>query len=394
MGRRRSLRLYSLCLLFICPGWLLRGKLRCFSGCAVTDLRAWSRRSWQGSSGVRGDSSLRSVARAALRRETLFLVGGAISHRGSAAAPATVAAPEPQCVTPLHWTKGSQPSVALLVNDVATEMMLDTGVSKPAVTRALAERLRLPTAGTVKMATGGGAISVRLVDVRDAQLASGKQLGPMQATVLDSELLEGASLPLDGMLGYGSFYPSDIDIDFPAATLRLWSAGDGSSVAGAAGMRSVEARALPRFGILVVRLMAPDDTDSTKAVGIIDTGSLFSIANVAAAKALGLKLDPSLPAVGIEGVEGSGVLLPQARGAPVTLRGREEDSAVVLQNVSFVVGDVPILSTFAGKGAPAVLLGLDVLSQYRLLYSGVREGTSTDGEQRLGVRLFFSGGGI
>jgi len=358
------------------------------------DLVASAQRSWQGRVGMSCDRSFRTIAAVALRRDTLLVAGQVIALGGNDVALASRAVPavEPECVTQLHWRKGSQPSVQLLIDGMEAEMMLDTGVSAPAITPALAKRLNLRMTGEAKSATGGGIVTSKLVDIIDARFASGGRLGSMQATVLDSSLLVDAPLPLDGMLGYNTFYPSDIDIDFPNATLRLWRTGDGSAVADAAGMRSVDARALPRFGILAVKVMAPDGSGMMKALGIIDTGSLFSIANSAAAGVLGLQTDLRSPKVGIQGVDGRAMFLPQARSMNVLLQGGTENPSIALHDVSFLVGDIPVLSTVIGKNVPTVLFGLDVLSRYRLLYSGLPEGTLQDGSPRLGVRLFISDG--
>lgn len=311
------------------------------------------------------------LATSALRRDVLLGTSGALSQ-------AEVQQLKPICEVPLHRLKpingqlgGQFASISAFLGGESVELMLDTGLSEGMVTPSLAKRLKLPSLGSAEGATAGGDATVELVQLKDLRLDCGELLEPVTAAVASfPEEKIDQKWPLGGMLGYQALQSYDADIDFPGGKLRLWRPGEGAAVAQKAGLADVEAVVLPDFAILGVRVMQPG-ARAAVALGIVDTGAGFSAITPSAAQLL--KAQAGQQAVTIIGVDGRPLQLPLTSEVTLPLGGKggPEDgweTAVSLRTSRAALGDVPALKIFA-NGKPAVLLGLDVLGNRRLVFT-------------------------
>mmetsp|Transcript_55498 Transcript_55498/g.180008 ORF Transcript_55498/g.180008 Transcript_55498/m.180008 type:complete len:406 (+) Transcript_55498:40-1257(+) len=333
-----------------------------------------------------------SIALAATRRDLLLGSGAALSSASGDAPDAGKAAGKPLCEMPLHrlapvsgQVGGQFASVSASIQGEQVELMLDSGLSEGMVTPALAKQFRFRRLGSAQGEGAGGSAQVELVEIPDIVLGCGEKLAPITAAVSDfPQASADKGLPLNGMLGYRALQGYDVDIDFPRATLRLWSPGDGVATARAAGMREIKGVLLPELGILGVRVMVPGGGGAAAALGIIDTGATFSAVNNAAALALGAKVPAGSQELVVLGVDGRPLKLPLSRdvelplgGAPLASGGW--DTSLVLKADAVAMGELPALQAFAGAGKPSVLLGLDVLARRRIVFAAKSGG----GEQQL-----------
>lgn len=205
--------------------------------------------------------------------------------------------------------------------------------------------------------------------------------------------------PVEGMIGMEVLEQFDVDFDFPAGRLRLWRPHTVEGVAKKAGMIAIEAIVVNETRLLGFRVVSSSARrGSTGALvsqpflGVVDCGSSFSIVNSAAAPLLGLPPadDPSYknsPTVSGLGVDGRPQLLQTAKvglsysGSPISNKdGSQQTMSFEAPPTDFkpwnptvvAIGDLPVFSDLLGDGrtpyqGPAAIIGLDILSQRRLI---------------------------
>ncbi|CAK0838137.1 unnamed protein product [Prorocentrum cordatum] len=138
----------------------------------------------------------------------------------------------------------------------------------------------------------------------------------------------------------------------------------------------VEGVVLPRFGQRdKLGILRPGGGGSAAALGVVDTGATFSAVSDAAAPALGVRARGGGTEVSAVGVDGRPLRLPLAQGVSLPLGGARLPAggwaeAVALEADAIAVGDLPALEGLIGDQRPAVLLGLDVLGDRRLVSEG------------------------
>ena len=271
--------------------------------------------------------------------------------------------------------------------------------------KVLSEELGLGKAGVTMQGLSAGASRTQsLVDLDDAALCCNSvskgevfKLPPnLKAIVTDfpQEHLDPA-INVEGMLGMELLEQFDVDFDFPKGRLRLYRPGTVGSVAERDGLAKVEAVVVNEtrlLGIRVVPASAPRDGDAISSqpfLGVLDCGSSFTVVNSVAAPLLGLPPlnDPSYknaPQVAGMGVDGRSIAMPTANvrlsyvGNPVQDKTQRlafeapPSSWKPWDGVLLAVGDLPIFSNLLGDGkfpyqGPAGIIGLDILSQRRLI---------------------------
>ncbi|KAI3429492.1 hypothetical protein D9Q98_005581 [Chlorella vulgaris] len=295
------------------------------------------------------------------------------------------------------------------------DFMVDTGLTAELITPHLRETLGLPLPNKrLQQSVGaGGSVSLPLVQLEDARMvgAENVRLPTLNAVVTEfvQEHLDPQH-PVEGMLGMELLENFDADFDFPAKRLRFWRAGEGIVAAAAAGLVPVPAAVLNETGILGIRATSPAAARGAAAggqpfVGIIDCGASFSALNWKAAALAGLppKGDPSYSKS--QAARGGGVAILGMDGRPQAVPVTDVQFTFVgdakqeggqfrferpprgwkpWQPVQAAVGDLPVFAQLLGDGTkpfegPAAVLGLDVLSQRRVV---VGAGVGLRGRQR------------
>ena len=280
------------------------------------------------------------------------------------------------------------------------EFMVDSGLTTEMITPHLKETLGITPkrgGGVVRGLSAGGDSSEALIELDGVSLCCGEFAGkdelnlpPLHAVVTDfpQEHIDPKH-NVEGMLGMELLDLFDADFDFPNSRLRLWSPGTAAGEASKKGLVMVPDAVLNETGLLGIRVTSTTATSKQPVVGILDCGASFSCVNWAAAKYLGLppKDDSAYrnsPAIMGIGIDGRPLMLPTHELQFTYLGEASKDNSGQVKfedpppsfkpwdPVTVGIGDLPVFSQLLGDGVtpyngPAVLLGLDVLSQRRVI---------------------------
>lgn len=270
--------------------------------------------------------------------------------------------------------------------------MVDSGLTTEMITPHLKDLLHIQTgSSTVRGIGAGGTKKIPLVELRDYSLW-GRGVGdarfplpPLHAIVTDfpQEHID-PKYDVEGMVGMEFLQMFDVDFDFPNGRIRFWP----PQKADKEGLVSIPAAVLNESGLEGIRVISLQQKINQPMLGIIDSGASFSVVNLAAADLLGLSRDPkkykSSFVQGI-GIDGKPILMPTASvqfsftGNAVkdptsgAIRFQEPpENFKPWDDITVAVGDLPVFSDLLGDGknpynVPTVLIGLDILSQRRLL---------------------------
>jgi hypothetical protein len=280
------------------------------------------------------------------------------------------------------------------------EFMLDTGLTAEFITPHLEkEVLRArpdssPRSFSVQGIAAAGTSTQRLVDLPGVSLCckrDGESLNvpELHAIVTDfpQEHIDPKHDPIEGMLGMEFLSMYDVDLDFPNNQIRLYEQG---TLSCPKNMVEIPATVINETGLLAIRVKKPGSNQPV--VALIDCGSAFSVANWAATPFLGMSSNKkdykNLPAIQGIGVDGKTIQLPISPQQTLTFAGEprmDQGRIVGFQEpptdwrswnpISLAVGDLPAFSNVLGDGVtpyrgPAVLIGLDILSQRRIIFKG------------------------
>lgn len=282
------------------------------------------------------------------------------------------------------------------------DFMIDSGLTTEMITPHLQQSLRIGVDGRnkpmVKGLAAGGSTSSQLVQLEGAALCCGKfakegarelPLPPLYAVVTDfpQEHLDPQHDPVEGMLGMEMLDLFDCEFDFDAKRFRLWAPGTGAQAAVKAGLVEIPSVVLNESGLLGIRVESVQQ-QKQPVLGVLDCGASFSALNWKAAEILGLPTDRSAyrnePAVATLGIDGRPMQMPTKEVA-FTFAGESTKTAEGYKfdappkswkpwaPVRVGIADLPIFTQLLGDGVnpykgPAVLIGLDVLSQRRFIF--------------------------
>ena len=294
--------------------------------------------------------------------------------------------------------------------DEPVEFMLDTGLTLEMMTPRLSQRLGLQSqrTGIRGISAGGTSSSTDIVTWTGASLCGGGEgaaaaafpLPEMHAIVTDfpQEHVDPGH-PIEGMLGQELLSRYDLDLDFRANRVRMYRPGTAvrsiDLVKG--GMVEIPSVEINDTGLIGIRLTAAATGDVRQSqqpvLAFLDCGSTFSAVNAKAAALWGLPTSPRDPAYQngpkmlAVGIDGRPMQLPtiaqslsfagEARRDPATGRLLGFDQPPKQwrpwKAVQMVVADLPVFPELLGDGVtpylgPAALLGLDVLSQRRVIF--------------------------
>ena len=301
--------------------------------------------------------------------------------------------------------------------DEPVEFMLDTGLTLEMMTPRLSQRLGLQSqrTGIRGISAGGTSSSTDIVTWTGASLCGGGGEGAaaaafplpeMHAIVTDfpQEHVDPGHDPIEGMLGQELLSRYDLDLDFRASRVRMYRPG--TAVRGIdlvkGEMVEIPSVEINDTGLIGIRLTAAATGNGRQlqqpVLAFLDCGSTFSAVNTKAAALWGLPTSPRDPiyqngpkmlAVGIDGrpmqlptVAQSLSFAGEARRDPATGRLLGFDQPPKQwrpwKAVQMVVADLPVFPELLGDGVtpylgPAALLGLDVLSQRRVIFEASDE---------------------
>jgi hypothetical protein len=285
------------------------------------------------------------------------------------------------------------------------EFMLDSGLTTEFITPHLQQVLGIGTVGASRIEglAAGGATRSLLVELQGASLIAKNgedlKLPTLHAVIthFPQEHIDPAHDPVEGMLGMEMLSMFDADFDFKAGRIRLYEPGSTSKLlkSGTSNLAEIPAVVINETGLIGIRLAAPGM--SQPVLAFLDCGSTFSALNWQAAELLGLpgKGDPlykktnKISAIGIDGkIMELPVVPKQFTFLGETLRGTAGELTGFAQpppgwkpwnTVQVAVGDLPAFKSVLGDGVrpftgPAALIGLDVLSQRRVIFETAKSG--------------------
>lgn len=274
------------------------------------------------------------------------------------------------------------------------KFMIDSGLTTEMITPHLKDILNIHGDNvTIRGHGAGGGEDNPLVELKGASLCCGKfgenkssmPLPPSHAIVTDfpQEHIDPRH-DVEGMIGVEFLELFDVEFDFPNERVRLWPPEKSPKN----GLVAIPAVVMNESGLEGIRIRSPQQKIAQPMLGIIDCGSSMSIANLPAAKLLGLPLDPkkyNSPSVMGVGVDGKPLIMPTASvqftfagnvyqgSSPNDLRFEEPpDNFKPWDSVSLAIGDLPVFKDLLGDGKseytmPTVLVGLDILAQRRII---------------------------
>ncbi|KAG7355088.1 aspartyl protease [Nitzschia inconspicua] len=261
------------------------------------------------------------------------------------------------------------------------DFMVDSGLTLEMITPHLQKMLGIHEGKNrlSGLAAGGSTVSNALVPLTGAAIAGENEdlaLPQLIAAVTSfpQEHIDPNHDPVEGMLG------------MEVSRLRFYKPGTADTT----GLVEIPAVVINESLLIGIRISTPEG-NTQPIIGFLDCGSTFSCINWKAAEALGLppKTDPSYrnsPAVQALGIDGRPLLLPTVKkqisfvGDPIvdpksgkpTGFEKPPSNWKAWDPVQVAVGDIPVFSQILGDGVtpyqgPAALIGLDILSQRRLI---------------------------
>jgi hypothetical protein len=230
------------------------------------------------------------------------------------------------------------------------QFVVDSGADGTVIGQRLASSLRLPTLGCFRLHGTAGATLVPAVHA-DSLRVGGSVLKSLSAPVLPE-----AAIGADGILGINALTGQRLKLDFDARTVTLEDAGHRQS-APAAEAGDIVVTARRQRGQLI---LAAASSANIKMLAVIDTGAELTVGNNALRKRVfggrsGLEAHP----VNLISVTGQAVVADLVVVPELTI-GR-----LKLRDVPIAFADAPPFVLFGLSDTPAVLLGTDVLQNFK-----------------------------
>ena len=226
--------------------------------------------------------------------------------------------------------------------------MVDTGADRTAISRDLAQRLKLEGRSVASLHGVAGMSKVETALVRDLRF-SRKSVNAIQAPLLESE-----NMGADGILGVDSLRSQRIQFDFER---NLMSIVPSASLDHIRERDAIVITGKRRNG----RLIFTDAmVDGKRVTVVLDTGSEVSLANGALRQALERRKSNVLA----ERVE-----LHSVTGATLTgdsaVVGRLDIGGVTLKGLSIVFADAHTFHKLGLTERPALLLGMNAIRAFK-----------------------------
>ena len=240
----------------------------------------------------------------------------------------------------------SRMTVPVRVNGTGPyKFVVDSGADTSVVGERIAAGLKLPA--------GRRTVLNSITDSQfvDRVLVDELELGPTRVTDLEVPVLRERDLGAEGMLGLDALVEQRLMLDFEK---RLITVDEGRSP-------------MPRYDDVIVvtarlrkgqLILTKVSADRQRLEAVVDTGSEITIGNTALRDAL-LRRKHEFSEIEVTGVTGTSAKLQIAQIDRLQIGG------VVLQNVPIAFADIPPFKVFGLDRQPALLLGTDVMENFR-----------------------------
>lgn len=241
----------------------------------------------------------------------------------------------------------SRMTVAVQVNGTGPyRFVVDSGADTSVIGERMARALQLP-AGTPVLLNGmtdSSRVNRVLVDAL--------QLGPSTIRNLELPALKDRDLGAEGMIGLDALVEQRLMMDFEK---RLISVDDARRPAPRLDGEIVVTARLRRGQLILTEAQA----NRRPVDAVIDTGSEITIGNLALRDRLIRRNRDKFTTVAVTGVTGVTINLQMATVAELRL------GPVILRNVPMAFAEVPPFAVFGLTDRPALLLGTDLMENFR-----------------------------
>lgn len=231
--------------------------------------------------------------------------------------------------------------------------IVDTGANRSALSQALAQRLGLSLAGVGDVHTVSGVISAPMADVQGFRYGALDLAASSTVPIVEGAVLGGE----EGLLGVDGMNGRRLRIDFENRCIEIAPAT--RAMPRRRGWEMIQGEL--RFGHLVV---VPGRIRGQNVNVLIDTGSDSTLANPAFRDQLraGLRVSRDRTDYARAYTAGTPIVMESAVLIPRFAMGR-----VQINDVTAYVADFHIFRLWGFEDEPALLIGMDVLSQTRAI---------------------------
>ena len=224
--------------------------------------------------------------------------------------------------------------------------VVDSGADSSVIGRRVATALKLPTGTSVTV--NGMTGSSRVPRVLVGELG----LGPVRVPDLELPVLEERDLGGDGMLGIDALANERLMMDFEK---RLITVEDANKPAPRMHGEIVVTARRRRGQLILTQARA----NGLQIDAVIDTGTEITIGNLALRDKIIRRRGVKVEKLQVTGVTGVTVELELARVSELRL------GSVVMRDVSIAFADVPPFGVFGLANQPSLLLGTDLMENFR-----------------------------
>ena len=241
----------------------------------------------------------------------------------------------------------SRMTVDVHINDQGPyRFVVDSGADTSVVGTKLAAKLGLPPAEPAYLHSMTESGMVDQVEVDELRL------GPTATTSLDLPVLNEYDIGGDGMIGLDALVEQRLMMDFEKKVITV---DESSKRAPMSGDVIVVTGRMQRGQLILTEVEAQRE----RVDAVIDTGTELTIGNSALRDALSLRRSAKIGKITIFGVTG------KSHELDFIVLSRLKLGPVVLQNVPIAFADVPPFEVFGMSDKPALLLGTDLMENFR-----------------------------
>ena len=292
--------------------------------------------------------------------------GSAAGARAPEPPPPTVAAPAPgeEAGRPESLKLAQDPTLrltlAVMVNGQGPfDFLVDTGSDRTVISRELAATLALPQGPNVVMHETTGVDEVKTVVID--HLAIGNRV----IDHIEAPALAAKDLGAVGMLGIDALRNLHVVMDFKA--MRMSSA---PSQAEPFDGHTIVVRGRGRFGQLI---LVNARIRGVRVYVVLDSGSQLSVGNLALLNLLSHRAVSHDPHITTEIVSVTG----RRMAVEMDDIAEAQVGGIVIRNMPLGFAQLPIFGRFGLSDQPALLLGMDVLSQCQRVSVDLRRREAT-----------------
>lgn len=232
--------------------------------------------------------------------------------------------------------------------------IVDTAASAATISGALSSQLALlPFPGRARVQGGTGSAHTEIFII-DSLIVAGAETRAAPAARLDRVQTDFAAA---GIVGADVLAKGVLHLDLPRRRIAFAARGDVGEARGE-GWTAIPIRLNEVHFVLV-----PIEIEGRKLVALLDTGARRSIVNWPTVRALGLDKSSARLSAGIpiEGATAEKIPAQSLTAATITAGDLSWDTRAL------TVADLPVFKPLGLSTAPAMILGLDLLRELRLV---------------------------